>query len=153
MDFHAEADRDTEQLHDEFRHLLALLNLAAAYNCNGVPQLRDPKYLDPINDDDEEGLFRKLTAFGVLSAIATVLVRNHEVFAVTDATSQDVITMSQVEPRIMNKFVVLKNPHQEDEKFPSHSTHCTHVPVGHPLKVDLKVEDEGWWKLCFEKQL
>jgi hypothetical protein len=140
-----------QSLHHEFRHVLTLLILAAAFNCDGVPQLRDPKYLAQLNDN-EEGLYRKLTAFGVLSAIATALVRNHEVFAVASTMSKDVVMMLELNDGFMpmNMFISPKDPH---EPFSSHATYCRRVPTGQPLKVDLKVEDEGWWKLCIEKQL
>jgi hypothetical protein len=75
MDYGGALNAGTDTLHGEFRHLLTLLILAAGYNGGGVPQLRDQKYIAEINDD-EEGLYRKLTTSGVLNALAIVCVRH-----------------------------------------------------------------------------
>jgi hypothetical protein len=75
MDFAPQDSEDTERgdLHDKFRNLVSLLIFAVAYNCDGVPLLRDLKYPDRANDE-EDTRYQKVTMSAVLSALATVFV-------------------------------------------------------------------------------
>jgi hypothetical protein len=154
MDNGAQVNAERDALHDQFRQLLAVLTFAAGYNSDGLPQLRDPEGTYQTTDD-EDTRYQKLTRSAILNTLATVCVRSHEAFSIARMTATDVLVTMELEKGSippMDRVLSLEDSHHDDEKVPSIAKHCGLVVKGHPLEVDVTVEDDEWWKLCIEKQ-
>lgn len=152
----------TEDLHNQFRHLLEILILATAYNAHSVPLLHDPHYkaeLDPLDDN----IHRQVTHEGVLGALATVLVRNHEIIALTDVApsvsdiTPSVLATLQVDAgdgkmKVMSNFVCTKNPDNGDDYISADGTNrCMLLSPGKPLEVVADKDDNQWWRYFFSE--
>jgi len=144
-------DANREILHDEFHHLITLTNIVAAYNSNGVPQLGSNNH--SVGQNEEDTLYQQVTMPAVLTAITLILVTWNQILAVTHTTPKNNESASNRKGiPMMNGFLCVKNPHHEDENIPSIAKHCRLIAQGHPLEVDVTVEDDKWWKLCIENQ-
>ena len=138
-----------QSLHEEFCHLLAIPILACAFNSDGVPVLRDPQYSHNTSQSTPDGASLKgsesaSTPSTILTAIATLFVRGHEVFAVTDVTPTTIAAVSTaqetddgIRPLPTSLFASIKNPREVD-KFES-SNICAIAPTG--TAVNLKQAD------------
>jgi hypothetical protein len=152
------ANKDSESLtlksmHSEFRHLMMLLVLACAYNSNGLPLLSDDNYKSNFSTDDYN-LYRRVTHHGVLNALATLFVRDHEVIATMDITSREsvdgLLTSMQVKEGdidadipIMTSSASFKNHGEEDPGFPKRGNHLRFLPAGKPLQVAIDVDHDA----------
>jgi hypothetical protein len=152
---HEDGANEEMDLHDEFRHLLTLLILAAAYNSDGTPLLRDMKYSNQVRA--EETSRHKLSTVSVLRAIATIFVRNHEVLATTTTAVTNVLAMIQMDSRkwqLRETFGYTNVPYIQDPADMIPSDDCMMVKSGSALNLlqDLK-EDEWWRHICVVKKV
>jgi len=145
--------RDTtaamDSLHSKFRHILALLIFATAYNSGSLPILR--KHDEALLNDSS---FNKLSTLGVLNALATLFVRGNEIVAVTNITPTVVVSAMVSDGSIPGKaFASTHNARKGDKKHKNYiAPGVAVVPTGDALNLDLSMDEEAMWKYLYQSK-
>jgi hypothetical protein len=135
-----------DMLHSQFRTLLKLTELVTAINNCDHPTLREPPTKTKPRAIDN-----------LLSACATIIVRNHEIVAVGASGSNVVRTQEQMARTQLpfdedlkcgnmgiEHFVAIVNPREEDTHLFPNDCFCILVKEGKSLLPDPQYQGNMW---------